>query len=223
MNVPVRKPRQIPNWPRWRVVRWLRRLIVTGIVFPALRFGYSVEMVGREHFRGLEEPCIIVSNHNMHMDQAMLLRTMPMGFRQRVAIAAAASDIFGNRFRGFWAGLLGNAFPFAKEGGGIRESLKTVADMLDEGWNILIFPEGELTVLGPMKPFKAGTSRMAQAGDVPVLPMRIDIVRPGVREGRWLPTPRAKVRVSVGKPIRIPKGMGTAEATEMLENAVRSA
>ena len=38
---------------------------------------------------GLQEPCLIISNHNMHLDQAMLLRAMPHGFRQRVAIAAA--------------------------------------------------------------------------------------------------------------------------------------
>ena len=50
-----------------------------------------------------------------------------------MAIAAAATDIYGNRFRGFWASLLGNAFPFAKEGSGVRESLEYVARTEDEG------------------------------------------------------------------------------------------
>jgi len=217
------KPHRVHMWPRWRPVRWLRRLLMTGLVFPLLRIGYTVEMRGRERFSTVEEPCLIISNHNMHLDQSMLLRTMPQGFRQRVAIAAAASDIFGNRFRGFVASLLGNAFPFAKEGSGVRESLEYVAKMLDEGWNVMIFPEGKLTVTGPMQPFKSGTGLLAVETGASVLPMRIDILRPGFYEGKWLPHPRARVRVSIGEPLRFDPGTGYAEATERLERAVRDA
>jgi long-chain acyl-CoA synthetase len=148
---------------------------------------------------------------------------MPHGFRQRVAIAAAASDIFRNRLRGFGAGLLGNAFPFAKEGSGVRESLEYVAKMLDEGWNVLIFPEGKLTVIGPMQPFKSGIGLLAVETGVPVLPMRIHVLRPGFYEGKWLPHPRARVRVNVGEPVSFAPGTTYAEATAKLEEAVRNA
>jgi len=159
----------------------------------------------------------------MHLDQSMLLRSMPHGFRQRVAIAAAASDIFGNRLRGFGASLLGNAFPFAKEGSGVRESLEYVARMLDDGWNVLIFPEGKLTVIGPMQSFKSGTGLLAVETGAPVLPMRIDVVRPGFYEGKWLPHPRARVRVNIGAPITFAPGTSYSEATAKLEEAVREA
>ena len=220
---PKPKTHRFPTWPRWRPVRWLRRLLMTGLVFPLLRLGYSVEIRGRERFRALPEPVLIISNHNMHLDQAMLLRSMPQGFRQRVAIAAAASDIFGNRLRGFGAGLLGNAFPFAKEGSGVRESLEHVGKMLEGGWNVLIFPEGKLTVIGPMESFKSGTGLLAVETGVPVLPMRIDVLRPGFYEGKWLPHPRARVRVSIGEPVRFAPGTTYAEATAKLEQAVREA
>ncbi len=215
--------RHFPSWPRRRPVRWLRRGLMSGLVFPLTRFGYSVEVRGRERFRELKEPCLIISNHNMHLDQAMLLRSMPHGFRQKVTIAAAASDIFGNRLRGFGASLLGNAFPFAKEGSGVRESLEYVAKTLDEGWNVLIFPEGKLTVAGPMQEFKSGTGLLAVETGAPVLPMRIDVLRPGFYEGKWLPHPRARVRVSIGAPIRFAPGTDYAEATSKLEEAVRTA
>lgn len=215
---------RFPTWPRWRPVRWLRRGLMTGVVFPLLRIGYTVEIRGRERLKLVEEPCLIISNHNMHMDGSLLLRSLPQGFRQRVAIAAAASDIFGNRFRGFGASLLGNAFPFAKEGSGVRESLEYVAKMLEQGWNILIFPEGKLTVIGPMQPFKAGTGLLAVETGVQVLPMRIDVLRPGFYEGKWLPHPRARVRVSIGEPVRFKRGTITySEATAALEKAVREA
>ncbi len=220
-----RKPKShhFPAWPRWKPIIWLRRILLTGLVFPLLRVGYTVEVRGRERFGAVNQPCLVISNHNMHLDQAMLLRSMTPEFRRRIAIAAAASDIFGNRLRGFFASLLGNAFPFAKEGSGVRESLEYVAKMLDEGWNVLIFPEGKLTVTGPTQPFKSGTGLLAVETGVAVLPMRIDVLRPGFYEGKWLPHPRARVRVSVGEPIRFEPGTSYAEATERLEQAVRNA
>ncbi|HEY4668422.1 MAG TPA: AMP-binding protein [Tepidiformaceae bacterium] len=220
-----RPPRQhrFPKWPRRRAVRLLRRAIVTGLIFPVLRLPYKVEVRGRHRFKTLEEPCLIVSNHNMHLDAAMLLKSMPHRFRQRVAIAAAASDIYGNRARGFGASLLGNAFPFSKEGSGVRESLEHVVEMLEEGWNVLIFPEGRLTVIGPMQPFKSGTGLLAVESGVPVLPMRIDVLRPGFYEGKWLPHPRARVRVNVGEPLRFEPGTSYADATRRLQKAVREA
>jgi 1-acyl-sn-glycerol-3-phosphate acyltransferase len=142
----------------------------------------------------------------MHLDSMMLLGAMPSHFRDHVAIAAAANDIFGNPIRGFFARLLGNAFPFAKEGGGVRDSLEQVARMMEAGWHVLIFPEGLLTVVGPMQPFRSGTAYLAVETGVEVVPMRIDVLRRGFYEGRWFPNPRAKVRVSVGKPIRFPAG-----------------
>ncbi len=214
--------RKFPTWPRWRAVQWLRHALLSFFVFPLLRIGYSVEVRGRERFALVQQPCLIISNHNMHLDQAMLLRSMPPSFRRRVAIAAAASDIFGNRLRGFFASLLGNAFPFAKEGSGVRDSLEYVAKMLGEGWNVLIFPEGRLTVIGPMQPFKSGTGLLAVETGVPVLPMRIDVLRPGFYEGKWLPHPRARVRVIIGEPVRFEPGTSYEEATARLEAAVRN-
>ena len=215
--------REFPEWPRWRAIRLLRRFLFALIVLPVARVGYSMEVRGRENLAKVTEPCFIISNHNMHLDQSLILRAMPRRFRGQVAIAAAASDIFGNRFRGFGSALLGNAFPFAKEGAGIRESLDHVQQMLSEGWHVLIFPEGKLTVVGPMQPFRGGIGLLARETGVPVLPMRIDVLRPGGYEGKWWPHPRAKVIVSIGEPLRIAPKIHYGAATALLEEAVRCA
>ncbi len=212
-----------PRWPRWGPVRLVRRALLFTTVFPLVKIGYRIEVKGRANFRGMDEPCIIISNHAMHLDPSILLKSMPSPFRQRVAIAAAASDIFSNRVRGFVSALLGNAFPFAKEGSGVRESLEYVGTMLEDGWHVLIFPEGVLTVMGPTKPFKGGVGLLARETGVPVIPMRIDILRAGFYEGKWLPHPRARVRVSIGKPIRVSRDMRFGEATALLERAVKEA
>ena len=56
-----------------------------------------------------------------------------------------------------------------------------------------------------------------------VLPMRIDIVRPGFYEGKWFPTPRAKVVVNIGRPLRFAAGTDHIAAMLRLEEAVRNA
>ena len=123
----------------------------------------------------------------------------------------------------FVSAMLGNAFHFAKEGSGVRESLRQVARLLEDGRNVLIFPAGRLNVMGPTQPFKSGTGLLALETSVPVAPARIDVLRPGFREGRWLPHPRARVRVSDGAPVRFPPGTDFAAATTALEDAVRRA
>jgi long-chain acyl-CoA synthetase len=77
--------------------------------------------------------------------------------------------------------------------------------------------------MGPTQPFKSGTGLLAVETGVPVLPMRIDVLRPGFYEGKWLPHPRARVRVSIGEPVSFPQGTSYAEATAKLEEAVRTA
>ena len=205
-------------------MRLLRRVLFSLGVQTLVRIGYGMEVRGREHLQSVGEPCLIVSNHCQHVDMANLLRAMPTGFRQRVAIAASAGDIFGNPARGFVSALLGNAFPFAQEGGGIRDSLVNVSRMTSEGWNVLIFPEGQLTVMGPMQPFKGGVGLLAKETGVPVIPMRIDILRPGPMEGaKWHPNPRGRIRVSIGPRVSVGRELRYAEATALLEAAVRNA
>jgi long-chain acyl-CoA synthetase len=222
---PVRATRspQLPKWPRWRPVRWLGYLLLRLVGFPILWLGYSLTVRGGDRLERIDRPCLIVSNHNMHLDQSLLLKSMPGHMRRRVAIAAAESDIFGNRLRGFWAAFIGNAFPFANRGMAVRGSLDNVVAMLDQGWNVLMFPEGKLTVGGPMQPFRPGIARLASETGVPVVPMRIDVLRPGFYEGRWLPHPRARVRVSIGEPVSVPECADLAVETLRLQRAVAEA
>lgn len=192
-------------------------------LFPLIWIGYGIDVRGQERLRQLGPPCLIISNHNMHLDWSMLLRTLPRRVRRRTAIAAAAGDIFGSRTRAFIGRLLGNAFPFDTEGRGVRGSLECALALLEDGWNVLILPEGKLTVLGPTQPFKSGIGWLALRANVEVLPMRIDVLRPGPFEGHWFPFSRGRVRVSVGPPVRIEPGTSYAEAAVLLQEAVRDA
>jgi len=192
-------------------------------LFPLLWLAYGIEVRGRHNLRELSGPCLVISNHNMHLDWGMVLRTLPRRFRARTSIAAATDDIFGTRRRALTSALLGNAFPFDKDGSGVRESLEYVRGVLHDGWNVLLFPEGKLTVCGPTQPFKGGAGWIAVRSGAAVLPVRIDVVRPGIYEGRWFPNPRGRVRVSIGAPLYLPPKASYGEAVLALEEAVRTA
>src|SRR5216110_3753084 len=99
---------------------------------------------------------------------------IPLRWRWRLAVAAAADDVFGNRLNGIFSAILANAFALAREGA-IRRSLELLGARLDRKFSVLIYPEGKLTIGGPMQPFKSGTGLIAVEGRTPVVPMKLKI------------------------------------------------
>ncbi|MEO8252695.1 MAG: 1-acyl-sn-glycerol-3-phosphate acyltransferase, partial [Chloroflexota bacterium] len=213
------------GWPLNPLVR------AVGIAFQPLLLAwfsliYRVRVTGVDHIRDLKEPVLFTPNHCLHNDVGIMLTRFPLAVRWHLSAAAAADDIFGNPVRGFFAAVIGNAFPLAREGA-IRRSLELLGARLDRGFSILVFPEGKLTVGGPTQPFKSGTGLVAVEGATPVVPMRLKINRmsridarrePGFA-GERLPW-RGEVELAFGEPIRFDWGTDHLVATQRLEAAV---
>jgi long-chain acyl-CoA synthetase len=151
---------------------------------------------------------------------------IPLSWRWKLAVAAAADDVFGNKLNGFASSILANAFPLAREGA-IRRSLELLGARLDRHFSVLIYPEGKLTIGGPMQPFKSGTGLIAVEGATPVVPMKLKIGKVSVldhldrtweksRSNGW----RGDVEVVFGDPIYFPAGTPAGEATAKLQEAV---
>lgn len=132
----------------------------------------------------------------------------------------AEAVAFGNRLRGLGAAVIGNAFPLAREGA-IRRSLELLGARLDRDFSVLIFPEGELTVGGPMKPFKAGAGLIAVEGATPVVPMKVRINRLSWVDQRGPGMSlRGDVEIVFGEPLYFASGTDATAATDRLESAV---
>ena len=61
--------------------------------------------------------------------------------------------------------------------GDSREAIKTikeVAELLGQGFNLVIFPEGTRSQCHEMAEFKAGAFKFAEKGKVPILPVTLD-------------------------------------------------
>ena len=208
--------------PRWGMSPWcrmLRGLLQRSLIFPSLRLAYRVRVTGRENLGDQSGPVLFAANHNLGLDSGLIIKAMPLQWRRRLAIAGAA-ELWRNPIFAIMNPLFGNAFPFSREGA-IRASLDNLGRILDEGWSVLIYPEGKLTKGGPIQPFLSGTGLLAVEGRVPVVPLCLRVNRSG--SPAQLPVlKRGDVEIRFGKPISFAPGTEYQEATREIENAVKA-
>ena len=206
------------GWPLNPLVRTFGLLLQEAFVWPLVSIFYRVRVHGRENLYRLRGPVLFAPNHCLHWDNGIILTSIPLGWRWRLAVAAAADDVFGNRLNGFISAVLADTFPLAREGA-IRRSLELLGARLDRNFSVLIYPEGKLTVGGPMQPFKSGTGLIAVEGATPVVPMKLRIKKMSIIDRKGWPL-RGDVEVIFGDPIRFASDTDPGEATRRIEAAV---
>lgn len=222
---PVRaRPRpKLSSWSMRLPARWARAALWELLLEPFVRIFYDLRAAGLDNLERTPGPVIFAANHCAHLDNGFIIMALPFRWRRRLAIAAASADIFGPRhfglpIKGALARLIGNAFPFTRRRAPARVDF--FQSLLEQNWSILVFPEGRLTVGGPMKPFKAGVGLMAVETGVPVVPVHVDVKRRGPWEGAGRLS-RGTVEVRFGEPRRFGADEDPTAATAWIEEAVR--
>ena len=165
---------------------------------------------------------MFAANHHLHNDNALILMAIPLGWRWKLSVAAAADTIFASWWRGPLTAILGNAFPLAREGA-VRHSLNVLGARLDRGFSVLIYPEGKLTVDGPLQEFKSGTGLVAIHGAIPVVPIRLKTrTHSRVDEDTDGTAWRGEVEVVFGKPLRFGIDADPTQATAEIRAAIEA-
>lgn len=208
------------RWPLSPFVRALGLTIQVFLIYPFVHLFYRIRVTGLEHLDPEAGPYLLTPNHCLHLDNGIILSRLPLGLRWKLSVAAAADTIYDNPLKGMLASILANAFPLQREGG-VRKSLELLGSRMDKGYNILIYPEGKLTVGGPLQPFKAGAGLIAVEGGSPIVPVRLKINRMSIIDRRRLPAAvRGDVELIIGRPIWFDSTMDHNAATTQLEAAV---
>jgi long-chain acyl-CoA synthetase len=109
-------------------------------------------------------------------------------------------------------------FPLPRQAG-FRKSFAYAGQAVDQGYSILVFPEGRHTTDGKMNPFRSGIGLLAQNLDIPVLPLRIEGLFELKQAGKKF-APPFKISVLIGKPIEFPPGTDPKKIAAELQNAV---
>jgi long-chain acyl-CoA synthetase len=101
---------------------------------------------------------------------------------------------------------------------GFRRSFVFAGEMMDHGFSLLVFPEGQRTKHGAMNPFMPGTGLLIQKLDAPVVPMRIDGLWELKRAGRHFAR-LGEISVIIGEPVTYsPQQNPEAVATNLAEH-----
>jgi 1-acyl-sn-glycerol-3-phosphate acyltransferase len=154
----------------------------------------------------------------------VLLRAIPARLRSRIAIGADSRLWEGrDRWQGLLAALAVQAFPFVKSGGAVRASLEELGRWLDDGYIVIMSPEGNPEVDGELLPFQGGTGLMAVEMRVPVVPFRIENYHPLFdRDPKfpYLPRRHGRVRLVVGEPLILPRKASYQDATDRMQRAL---
>ncbi len=210
---------EFPDWGMGWWCRMVRGFIQRALMFPILKLPYGLKVTGRENLQDIDGPVLFASNHSLGLDNPLIIESIPPLWRRRLAIAGAAR-LWKNPV--FWVlnPLLGNGFPLAQDGP-IRPSLENMGKIIDNGWSVLIYPEGQLTIGGPIKSFMNGTGLLAVEGRLPVVPLRLHINRLG-SPTRFPIFKRGSVEIRFGQPLRFLPGTDYQEATSAIEAAVKS-
>ena len=208
----------LPPFYTWPLSFWFtlfREVLHQTVVFPLLSVRYRARATGLEHLDGLGRPVLFAANHNAVLGDSMVLaKVTPRVWRRQLSFAAAAEITFDKRLTGIVAALVANAFPLSRESA-IRASLEHMGRMMDEGWSVVIFPEGEQRLGQPMLPFQSGTGMLAVESRTPVVPVHL-VSQPG-RFGI-----RPQVSVRFGPALTFAPGTSYIDATSQIEAAVKA-
>ncbi|HXJ46227.1 MAG TPA: AMP-binding protein [Candidatus Dormibacteraeota bacterium] len=225
-----------PRWAQREPVPWFRLAIYYALVWPATMILGHPRIVGRENLRGLKGPAIVISNHiTRRADMGLILASLPARFRHRLAPAMGGETLLRMLrpprewfFAKRWAYRIGyflvtalfNVFPLPQLSG-FRESFRFTGELVDRGYSVLIFPEGEVNNSddGKMVAFQPGIGILAQNLGLPIVPMRLDGVWGMKRERRrW--AHRGEITVHIGKPVLFPVETSVEEIARRLQRIV---
>ncbi len=163
-------------------------------------------------------PLIFAPNHHSHLDTALMVRAVPFTWRRRLVVAAAADYFFDQRWKATLAALSLNAIPIDRESTG-RKSADMIRQLVDDGWSLVIYPEGGRSPDGWGQDFKGGAAYLSARTGAPVVPVFIDGTGSIFGKGMKRPRP-GRTRVVFGSPMRPDDGESTRRFGTRIEAAV---
>jgi 1-acyl-sn-glycerol-3-phosphate acyltransferase len=195
-------------WARCGPARAARETILQFVLAPLMDVYTRPRVSGREVFRNLPHPVILVANHSSHLDTPTILRALPLKWRQRTAVAAAADYFYKKRAVANMVALIFNTVPLMRQGGGVNNGATEHVDrLIDQRWNLLLFPEGTRSRDGRLGKMRSGAAAIAQAHGIPIVPIYLKGTHDAMPPGRNWPKKRRflarrhRVEVHFGQPI----------------------
>ncbi len=231
VEVPAEPARLGPDydtdWARSPAARVARGLIAEGPLRAVVHALADPEITGLDRLDDLRRaaadadrppPLIFAPNHHSHLDTALMVRAIPMPWRHRLMTAAAADYFFDKHWKAVLSALALNAIPIDRETTG-RRSADAIRELIEDGWSLVIYPEGGRSPDGWGQDFKGGAAYLASRTGAPVVPVFIDGTGAIFGKGMKRPKP-GRTRVVFGRPLHAEEGESTRRLNARIEAAV---
>ncbi len=133
--------------------------------------------------------CIVVANHNTHIDTLVLLQLFPLRGVNRVRVVAA-KDYFDKGPGGIVGRLLFNLILLDRRSKNPIAAMAPIEEALRAGDSVLLFPEGTRGEPGVVRPFKGGIGKLAlDFPDIAVQPVCLHGIERTLPRGGFCPVP----------------------------------
>jgi acyl-[acyl-carrier-protein]-phospholipid O-acyltransferase/long-chain-fatty-acid--[acyl-carrier-protein] ligase len=200
------------------ILRLLPDSLIRLLLWTATHTLYRLDIVGREQVPA-KGGALLVPNHVSMADAAFLIASLDRPVRFLMFKGSYDHPLvkpFAKMLR---------VIPIASDQGPreMIHSLREATQALQNGELVCIFPEGQMTRIGQMLPFRRGMERVIKGVDVPIIPVHLDGVSGSIfsfaggkflwKFPRRLPYP---VRVTFGEPL--PATATSTQARQAVQN-----
>jgi long-chain acyl-CoA synthetase len=232
-KVPARVHYHYPRWVQRWPVTWIRLLTHYLLVRPAVFLLGWPRVEGRENMRDVEGPVLVICNHIDDVDVGFVLTALPARLRHKLATATGGETLESFRTPPVTRHALGRAYDRVKwalgvallnlfplpRAVGFRESFAYAGELVDRGCSVLVFPEGQHTTDGKIRPFRAGIGLLANNLRIPIVPMRIEGLFELKQAGKRFAKPHT-IRVKIGQPASFEQETDPAAIARELQSRV---
>jgi long-chain acyl-CoA synthetase len=189
---------------------------------------FDVKVTGKS-FIPQNRNFLVIANHTSHLDMGLV--KVVLGEQGEKLVALAARDYFFDTplKRAYFENFT-NLIPMDRHGS-LRESLRLAGESLQQGYHLLIFPEGTRSQTGELLEFKPTLGYLALTGGVDVLPLYLEGTHDALPKGSIFPKQK-KLEVRIGPALAVEslraatRGMSRSESyrevTRIAERAVRA-
>jgi 1-acyl-sn-glycerol-3-phosphate acyltransferase len=160
------------DWARTRAGTVAREVILDTMIGPLLRNEITLRVHGLDRLESVDGPVIFYSNHTSHLDATIIMTSLPRRWQSKTAVGAARDYFFDVWWRQAFTALVYGGFPIDRARGG-QGAVTKARELLDEGWSLVVFPEGARSPDGHAQRFRHGAARLCIEAGVGVVPIGI--------------------------------------------------
>ncbi|MBN8508273.1 MAG: 1-acyl-sn-glycerol-3-phosphate acyltransferase [Burkholderiales bacterium] len=197
--------------------------------FAAKAMGLLVSFVARlvtgaqGHWQGCPPEAlqrIYFANHQSHLDWVLIWAALPEDLRVRTRPIAARDYWTASRFKHWLTREVFHAVYVSRQRTDDQDPLEPLAEALEHGDSLVIFPEGTRNNKGEPMPFKSGLFHLAEKfPGVQLVPVWIDNVQRVMPKGEVVPVP-ILCTATFGEPLRLEPGEDKRAFLERARSAV---